>query len=333
MTMSKRRNGDALLELVRGFQPACVLAAAADLDVFTALADSPATAEVVAVRIGADPHAMAVLLDALAALGLLTKRGENFAVPLAVAELLAEGSPTNILPGIRHQANCLRRWAQLARVVQTGRPAERTPSVRGEQGDCESFIGAMNNFSETVAPLVVGRLMPLRFERLLDIGGASGTWTIAFLLAVPEATAVLFDLPGVVPLARERLTRAGLADRVTLVAGDYSTDPMPGGADLAWLSAIAHQNSREQNRILYAKIHAALVPLGTLVIRDVVMDASRIEPPAGALFAVNMLTATEGGGTFTFDEFCEDLTSAGFSNIQWIHRDEGMNSLIRARKL
>lgn len=331
--MTRKWNGDALLELIRGFQPACILAAAADLDVFTALADSPATAEIVAARIDADARATAVLLDALAALGLLAKRDDHFQVPADVAELLAENSPVNILPGIRHQANCLRRWAQLAKVVRTGRPAERTPSVRGEQGDCESFIGAMDNFSQTVAPLVVGRLMPLRFERLLDIGGASGTWTIAFLLAVPDATAVLFDLPEVVPLARERLTRAGLADRVTLIAGDYNTDPMPGGADLAWLSAIAHQNSREQNRILYGKIHAALAPLGALVIRDVVMDASRIEPPAGALFAVNMLTATEGGGTFTFDEFREDLTSAGFSDIQWIHRDEGMNSLIRARKL
>ena len=88
------------------------------------------------------------------------------------------------------------------------------------------------------------RLSPLRFQRLLDIGGASGTWTIAFLRAVPEATAVLFDLPQVMPLARERLTRAGLADRVSLVAGDFYTDDLPGGADFAWLSAIAHQNSR-----------------------------------------------------------------------------------------
>ena len=330
--MSRKWNADGLLEMVRGFQAACVVTAAADLDLFTALGDAPTTAATLAGRIQADPHATEVLLDALAALGLLTKRGDHYEVPADVAELLTEGSPTNVLPGVRHQANCLRRWAQLARVVQTGRPAERTPSIRGEGADCESFIGAMNNFTEAVAPQIVGRLMPLRFQRLLDIGGASGTWTIAFLRAVPEATAVLFDLPEVVPLARERLTRAGLVDRVTLVAGDYNVDPMPGGADFAWLSAIVHQNSREQNRALYAKIHAALTPLGTLVIRDIVMDASRTRPPAGALFAVNMLVGTEGGGTFTLDEFREDLEFAGFSDIELLYRDEGMNSLIRARK-
>lgn len=325
-------NADRLLETVRGFQAACVITAAADLDLFTALEDGSGTAAVIAGRINADPHATEVLLDALAALGLLVKRNESFWVPSEIVELLTEGSPTSILPGVRHQANCLRRWAQLARVVRTGRPAERTSSIRGDAADCESFIGAMNNFSEAVAPQVVARLMPLRFERMLDIGGASGTWTIAFLLAVPDATSVLFDLPQVVPLARERLARAGMADRVTLVAGDYNIDPMPGGADFAWLSAIAHQNSREENRVLYAKIHAALAPHGVLAIRDVVMDACRTQPAAGALFAVNMLVGTEGGGAFTLDEFREDLESAGFSDVCLLHRDEGMNSLVRARK-
>lgn len=330
--MGHRWSADGVQQLIRGFQPACILAAAADWDVFTALEHAPATADVLAARIGTDPHGTAVLLDALAALGLLAKQGDAFTTPLDVAELLSENSPRSILPGIRHQANCLRRWAQLSRVVQTGRPAERTPSVRGEQADCESFIGAMNNFSEAVAPHVIGRLMPLRFQRLLDVGGASGTWTIAFLLAVPDATAVLFDLPEVIPLARERLTRAGLADRVTLVAGDYNCDPLPAGADLAWLSAVAHQNSRGQNRALYTRIHASLAPQGALVIRDIVMDASRTHPPAGALFAVNMLTATEAGGVFTLDEFREDLESAGFSDVRLIHQDDGMNSLVRAAR-
>ncbi len=330
--MGRTWSADELLERVRGSQAACVVVAAAELDLFTVLGETPAAASALAAEMGADPHATAVLLDALVALELLTKEGDTYEAPADVAELLTETSPTSILPAVRHQGNCLRRWAQLARVVRTGRPAERTPSIRGEAADCESFIGAMDNFTASVAPQVLQRLMPLQFERMLDIGGASGTWTIAFLRAVPESTAVLFDLPEVVPLAGKRLARAGLADRVTLVAGDYNSDELPGGADFAWLSAVAHQNSREQNRILYGRIHSALAPGGTLVIRDVVMEASRTRPPGGALFAVNMLVGTEGGGTFTFDEFEEDLKSAGLANVERLYQDDFMNSLIRATK-
>jgi len=330
--MTKKWTADALLEQVRGFQAACIITAGADLDLFAALDGTPMTAERLARKVNADPRAAAVLLDALAALGLLAKKGDVYEVPADVAELLAWDAPVNILAGVRHQGNCLRRWGQLARVVQTGQPAQRQPSIRGEAGDCESFIDAMNNFSGPLVTQVAERLSPLRFQRMLDVGGASGTWTIAFLRAVPDATAVLFDLPEVMPLARERLTRAGLADRVSLVAGNFDTDELPGGADFAWLSAIAHQNSRAQNRVLFRKIYSALTPGGNLIIRDVVMDASRTQPPAGALFAVNMLVGTEGGGTFAFNEFQEDLITVGFKGIEMVHRGAAMDSLIRAMK-
>jgi predicted O-methyltransferase YrrM len=172
----------------------------------------------------------------------------------------------------------------------------------------------------------------LRFHHLLDIGGASGTWTIAFLQAAPQARATLFDLPEVIPLAHRRLTEAKVIDRVTLTAGDFNMDDLPGGADLAWLSSVAHNNSRQQNRILYAKIHKALAPGSVLVIRDVVMDRARTNPVVGALFAVNMLVQTEGGTSYTLDEFRDDLTLAGFVDIEMIHKDTGMSSLIIARR-
>jgi predicted O-methyltransferase YrrM len=330
--MVKSWTATELMEVVRAFQPACIIAAAADLDLITPLATSPMTAIQLAARSNSDPRATAVLLDALAALNLLKKDRDVYVVAPDVAALLSERSPTNVLAAVRHQANCLRRWVQLARVVQAGRPAESAPSVRGRAADCEAFIGAMDSFALVAAPEIGAKLKMLRFHHLLDIGGASGTWTIAFLQAAPQAKATLFDLPEVIPLARKRLSAANLLDRVSLVAGDYNQDDLPAGADLAWLSAVAHQNSRAQNRILYAKIHEALTAGGVLVIRDIVMDRSRVSPVSGALFAVNMLVGTEGGTSYTLDEFRDDLTLAGFVDVELLHKDPGMSSLIIARR-
>jgi predicted O-methyltransferase YrrM len=232
----------------------------------------------------------------------------------------------------QHQANCLRRWSQLAQVVKTGKAAERTPSIRGEEADYASFITAMDNVSGPIADRVVFEIQPLEFHHLLDVGGASGTWTIAFLRAHRHATATIFDLPHVIPLAEQRLTNAGLRERVKLVAGDFYTDSLPKGADFVWLSAIVHQNSREQNRALFAKVFAALADDGRLAIRDILMNPTRTAPVAGALFAANMLVGTPAGGTFTFEELKEDLASAGFRNAGVLRRDEGMNSVVIAEK-
>jgi len=319
-----------ILELASAYKGACVLAAAADLDLFAAIGADELDAREVASRIRGDARATAVLLDALAALDLLEKRDGRYAVPAPLRRDLTPDTPDSVLAMVQHQANCLRRWVRLAETVRAGRPPARTPSVRGEAKDRAAFIEAMDVINRAVAPRLVEEIMPIPFTHLLDVGGASGTWTIAWLQANPAARATLFDLPDVIPQAERRLGEAGLLDRVTLVAGDFYADPLPGGADLAWVSAIVHQNSREQNRELFRRIQGALVPGGRVIIRDIVMDDSRPRPVAGALFAINMLTGTPGGGTFTFGELREDLEAVGFAEATQLRTDEGMHAAVTA---
>jgi predicted O-methyltransferase YrrM len=183
-----------------------------------------------------------------------------------------------------------------------------------------------------VADGIVAAMRPERFRHALDVGGASGTYTTALLRAVPEMRVRLFDLPHVVEMARERLRKNGLLERVEIVAGDFYVDPMPGGHDLVLLSAIIHQNSPAQNRALYGKCLGALEPGGCLVIRDIVMDDTHTRPPGGALFAINMLVATEGGGTYDFGQIRADLESAGFAEVELVRRGEWMDSLVTARR-
>jgi predicted O-methyltransferase YrrM len=190
----------------------------------------------------------------------------------------------------------------------------------------------MHNVSAPNADQVIHAVQPLQFQHLLDIGGASGTWTIAFLRACSSARATLFDLPHVIAIAQRRVAAAGMEKRVELVPGDFTRDALPPGADLAWVSAIVHQNSRAQNRALFAKVLAALVPGGHIAIRDILMEQDRTRPLAGALFAINMLVATEGGGTFTFAELREDLEAAGFAKVAVMRQDEAMNAVVVARK-
>jgi precorrin-6B methylase 2 len=323
---------DALLELGRNYQAAAVFAAAADLDLFDLLNDRALSAKEVARKLRCEHRGVEILLDALASLGLLSKRGLTYSLLPGTAAFLTANGEESILAMAQHQANCLRNWVQLARVIKTGRPAEKVPSVRGPEGDAAAFIGAMHNVSAPMVDEVIRALQPFKFTHLLDIGGASATWTLAFLRGCPSARATLFDLPHVIPMARRRLAAANLNDRVALVAGDFTRDALPPGADLAWVSAIVHQNSREQNRILFTKVFQALLPGGRIAIRDILMEQSRTEPPAGALFAVNMLVATEGGGTFTFSELRDDLKFADFTKPTVLRQDVGMNSIVVATK-
>ena len=331
--MMRQWTEDEILETTGAFQPACVIMAGAELGVFDALADGSMTAERLATRLNVDCRATTMLADALASLEMLSKEDDQYANAPGIREALAESGERSILAMVRHRANCLRGWAQLAQVVQTGLPADRPPSIRGPEGDLEAFIEAMNDIHRSTAPKLVEALGPRPFRHLLDVGGGPGTWTMAFLRASAGATATLFDRPDVIPIARKHISAARLLDRVSLVGGDFNTDEvLPSGADLAWISAIVHMNSREENRALFRKTYAALVAGGQILIRDVVMEESRTAPIKGALFAINMLVNVPAGGTFTFRELSEDLLAAGFQDPLLVHTGEYMDSVIRAVK-
>jgi len=333
MSTAPKLTREQLLQLTGGYRFLAVVGAAAELNLFTLMGEEALSAEAIAVRLGSNLRATTALLDALAALEVLSKEGESYRVPADVRPWLIENSPGTVLPMIWHQMSLIRLWSQLAWVVRSGEPALRQASIRGAEADRAAFIAAMHSVSGPVADGVVARLGPPRFTHLLDVGGASGTWTLAFLRAVPGTSATIFDLPDAIEQARARIAQSGLGDRISLVPGDFYDDPLPGGADLAWVSAIAHQHAREDSRELFAKVREALVPGGRIMIRDIVMEPDHVAPPEGALFAINMLVATACGGTFTLDEFREDLQASGFCDAELLVKDAWMNSVVAAKRV
>jgi predicted O-methyltransferase YrrM len=321
---------ETVLGTARNFMEPRVLLTAAELDLFGLLAGNPLTAEEVAGRLSADLRGTTVLLDAAAAMGLLSKADGRYSAPAEIIALLTADGERTVLPMVLHAAGLWRRWSRLTEVVLGPNASGPVGPFASEDAQTRAFIGAMHVVGAALAPAVVARIGVGRARRLLDVGGASGTYTIAFLRASPDLRATLFDRPQVVGMAEERLRAEGLLDRVTIVPGDFYSDPLPGGHDLVLLSAIVHQNSREQNVALFRSCLQATTPGGRIVVRDHVMSPDRTRPKSGALFAVNMLVGTEGGGTYTFDELRDDLEAAGYVRVRLMEPDERMNGLVEA---
>ncbi len=320
-----------ILGLARNFMESRILLTAAELDLFTLLGPAPLSAQELAVRTHADLRALTILLDALTAMGLLAKEKEGYQCPSSISPALSAEGPDSILPMVLHMADLWRRWSDLTRVVQGANVSKKRRNSQ-EAKHLQAFIGAMNVIASPLAARVVAAVVPSSSRALLDVGGGSGIYTMAFLRAAPAMKATLFDRPAVIGIARQHLKRAGLLDRVTLVPGDFYREELPPGHDLAFLSAIIHQNNPEQNLDLFLKVIRSLNPGGRIVIRDHVMSEDRTEPREGAIFAVNMLVGTAGGNTYTFEEIKAALQKAGFSSIRLLQKGEHMDGLVDALK-
>ena len=320
------------------YQNVCVIGAAAELDLFTPLIRSPSTASALAKRCEIDLRATIMLLDALVALDILQKSDDAepvYCVRNEFCEQLDIEHPKTYIPMLRHRMSCIRQWVELSRVLKSGQPQPRNASILGPEEDYRSFVLAMNSVGITFAVEVVDALEKagcLKFQHLLDVGGASGTYTREMLRRMPHAKGTIFDLPSAVAEARKRFGGTEFESRVRLVAGDFYLDELPTGCDFAWVSAIIHQFDRSHAQSLYEKVYRAIDNGGMIAVRDFVMQSSRTEPLDGAMFAINMLTATQNGMCYTFDEIKEDLEMAGFVEVRYAVPADTMGAVVTAVK-
>ena len=301
---------DELAQSIRGFQESRVILTALELDLFSAIG-SGATAAQAAATAGTEARATEMLLHALASLDLVRKEGAVFHNSPVAARFLAASSPDSARMAMLHTAGLWHRWSGLTECVRTG---TATPDERSMEST-EAFIAAMhNNARQRAAQLA--QAAAAGANRMLDVGGGSGAYAIAFAQANAKLRAEVFDQPAVLAIAERHIREAGLEGRISTRVGDLRTDEFGGGYDLVLISAICHMLGVEENRDLLARVYRALAPGGRVAIQDFLLRADKTGPRAGALFSLNMLVNTRGGASYSEEEYTGWLREAGFGEVR-----------------
>ena len=314
-----------LLEVLRGFMSSRALLTALELDVFTVVG-SGATAAAVAEKLHTGPRATEMLLNVLVGLKLLRKSGQMFCNTPVAARFLSGDSADNARPALMHTVHLWDSWSTLTECVRQDHRVQQEAGTRDE-ASTRAFIAAMDRNARERAAQVVGAVGG-GFTRMLDLGGGSAAYSIAFAKAHPQLRAEILDQPSVVPLTREYIGRAGLEERISARAGDMRSDEYGEGFDLVLLSAIAHMFSPQENRDLLARIFRALAPGGKLVLQDFILEPDKTSPLFAALFSLNMLVNTAGGASYSEGEYAEWLHGAGFRTVQRVRLPGPANLMI-----
>ncbi|MGE5570363.1 MAG: methyltransferase [Rhodospirillales bacterium] len=315
-----------LNDYIRAFQHSRAILTGIELDVFGAIGNG-AAAEEVAQRVGADARATEMLLNALAALGIIEKSNGVFRNTAESSQQLTGEARLALM----HTVHLWPRWSTLTECVRAG-TAVRHEEI-GERGEdwTEAFIAAMHRNALERAPVVVDAVGAAGVGRMLDIGGGSGAYSIAFAKANPELRADILDLAAVTQIAERHIARAGLSGRVNTRVGDLRRDDYGTGYDLVFISAICHMLGPEENVDMLRKSFAALNEGGRIVIQDFILEKDKTAPLFAAMFALNMLVGTERGSSYSEDEYTEWLQKAGFTEVRRIQLP-GPTDLMTGRK-
>jgi (2Fe-2S) ferredoxin/predicted O-methyltransferase YrrM len=306
---------DRLEQMIRGFMPSRCILTALELDIFTAVGDG-ANAEHIGAKVHANGRAVGMLLNALVALGLLSKSGDDYENTRESARFFVQGSTDNQRNGLLHTANIWHRWSTLTDAVRSG---THIPIDRDTTKWTHNFIAGMQRNAKNRAPLLVKALGAAGVRRVLDLGGGSGAYSIAFAKACPDVQCEILDLAEVVPLTAEYVRQAGVSAQVKVRAGDMLVDDFGSGYDVILMNAICHMFSKEQNREIFRRARQALSPNGRLVVQDFILNPDKAGPQHAVLFSLNMLVGTDAGASYSELEYADWMKDAGFNEVQRIN--------------
>lgn len=327
---------ERLIEMVSGYWLAQLVCAFARLGIADHLTKGPRSAAALAEAAGAAPDAMARLLRAAAAFGLLELTAPETYRLTALGGTLRSKAPGSLCdfaialgaPG--HW----RAWGALDQAVRCGGPSfnlvfgQDIWSYFAQQPDeAEHFARAVGNLSELAALDVVALARLDGAQLIVDIGGSQGVLLSALLRAQPAARGILFDRPDVLQTAGPVIERGGASNRIQRVAGDFF-ETLPTGGDIYLLKQVLHDWDDVQCGRILANVRRAAQPGASLLIVEAVLPAPP-EPSPAWLMDLNMLVMV-GGRERTRAEFQALLQAADFQ-LERVQPMRGGFYLLEAR--
>lgn len=322
---------EPLMQMIQGLHVTGIVKASVELGIFGQISAGNRKAESIASALNTDPRGMRILLDALAALGLL-ERKDGYHLTTLSESYLVPGTPTYLGDMVKILAG---PWAwtgfpRLAEAVRRGtsladQPWE-TPGHEFWETFSPSSVGVISGpGSQALAELMV----PWATERdtvdILDVACGSGLFSLALASRHPNARVTLLDAPEVLSLAQDTIERMNLAERTEFIAGDAFDVPLAGPYDVIIVSHLFHHFSEERTLDLLSRLATALKPDGRLVIHEFISGAEPTETPFPYLFSVIMLTSTAEGEAYSLDTYERLLRESGFMSPE-VHPSRGLPS-------
>jgi ubiquinone/menaquinone biosynthesis C-methylase UbiE len=319
---------EPLHQVMYSFVPSRVMQTALKLGVFAVLGRGAATADVLAAATKCDGRGMRMLLDALAACELASKKRiaskTVYAATPVSRQFLVPSSGDYIGTMFEHDT-MWDTWQSLATAVRTGRPVQRVNDESVRANFFPTLVRSLHVINREPARRTAAELLGKgkarkRGLRVLDVACGSGVWGIALAEADRAAKVTGQDFQSTLNETRQYVEKHGLQDRYSYLPGDLNEVNLGTGEfDVVFLGHILHIEGEESSRRLLKRVSRALRPGGRVVIAEMVPDDARTGPPFPIFFALNMLLNTERGDTWTLAEYREWLQSAGFSNVKAVN--------------
>ena len=278
-----------IARIAYGFKASKALLVAVDLEIFSRISGGAKSLTALAGELNVAENRLDTLLTALTSIGLLIRDGASYTNAPASEDYLVCEKPAYFGDYFALQTDkfIFPGYDDLGSVIKGhGAPDiwRDYESLMGDEETADRFSKGQHAGSLGSAIALSKQVDLASKERLLDVAGGSGAFTIMLLKRNDNLSATILDFSTVLPVAQRFTDDAGLTGRVALVAGNAITGDWPQGHDVVLMSYLFSAVSEAAIGILLGKAFRALPPGGTLVVHDFVADDDKSGPRDAALW-------------------------------------------------
>jgi ubiquinone/menaquinone biosynthesis C-methylase UbiE len=278
-----------------GFMASKALFAALEFDLFTQVERGAASVGALSKVTGVAENRLISLVTALKSLGLISEAGGRLINAPAASRYLVAGSPGDFRDYVRYVNGAFgyESFRHLDTALRGDRIFPDKGFYEGMIYDAgiggERFSSAQHTGSLGPARLLSRRLDLKDRHKLLDAGGGSGAYSIAFCAANPRLSATILDFPQTVETAKRYVRDAGFADRIAHIAGNAITVDWPQGHDVVLMSYVWSAVGETDIAILAKRAVDALPPGGLTLVHDFMVDDAREGPRFAAWYLLGSM--------------------------------------------
>jgi hypothetical protein len=313
--------------------PAMAMLAGMQLDLFTPLKDGPLTGKEIAAAIGVNAPKLMPLLYALVVAELLTLDNDRFSNTQEAATYLVSGHPSYLHGRNEFLGDIWQALLKTAATIRAEAPQHKHDFYAMSEEEMGAFFRGQHLGAVTAGEYLAGIHDFSRFGQLLDVGGGSGGTAIGACRVCPTLMATIADLPRIVPVTRQFLKEARVADRVSAVVADMIAAPLKTNYDVAIMRNLIQVLSLEDAGAMLRNVAQSLKPGGPVFIVGNMLDDSRLSPPVLVGQNLVFINIYDDGLIYTEGEYRALLADAGFVDV--VVQQAGMpggQALISARK-
>ncbi len=321
-----------LMSIASSYRVPAILFASLELKIFECISTDGSTINEIKKKIDINDIAIDLIIKTLISLGILELKNSRVYLDSKLRTLLCPGEESMIEELLLYKKeNNL--WLNLAKIICND-SLRLDARKEIETNHIAEYLHLVSTGNQDSVKATIKKIKELNIipNKITDIGGGKGDFSIGFCQEFPKVNCTILDLKHVINYhLSNNYSNESWFQRITFIEDDITEEANRESADLVVISDMLHYFDRTTKKRILNNALTLLEKGGHLIYHKFSLDPEGVEPLSAAMLSIRFNTKRPGAYLETDQEAMEILDELKMTHIHTTFLDHGKTLLIHRK--